>query len=116
MPPGIALFHTGLGGNAGLRVTDRVPYALSYVHTDILNAMQSEGPRRWGLEESERPGCVLFCWTVDGWLVVGVPSELVCDGRSGLSGLGKGCVVTRLVGGWKDELEQRSQLLDGGGG
>ena len=33
MPPGIALFHTGLGGNAGLRFTGRVPYALSYVHT-----------------------------------------------------------------------------------
>ena len=69
MPPGIALFHTGLGGNAGLRVTDRVPYALSYVHTDILNAMQSKGPRRRGLEESERPGCVLF-WQVFGRLTV----------------------------------------------
>ena len=54
MPPGIALFHTGLGGNAGLRVTDRVPYALSYVHTDILNAVQSTG-----LAVCSVPGSVL---------------------------------------------------------
>ena len=109
MPPGIALFHTGLGGNAGLRFTDRVPYALSYVHTDILNAMHSKGPR--GVREARL--CAL------GRLTVGLSSvipNLSQTDRSGLSGLGKGCVVKRLVGRWRDELKQRSQLLDGGGG
>ena len=63
-----------------------------------------------------RPGSVQYSWTVDGWLVVGTTeSSKTGRSRSGLSGLGKGCLVKRLVGRWKDELKQRSQLLDGGG-
>ena len=106
MPPGIALFHTGLGGNAGLRFTGRVPtrYRMSIQISSTPCKAQA-----W-----QCAVCLAVCWTVDGWLVVGT-TDSVPDRPSGLSGLGKGCLVKRLVGRWKDELKQRSQLLDGGG-